>query len=92
MGDLKVISYKEERVLTTSQLAEAYGTESKRIQNNFNENRARFSEGKHFILLASQERMEFKNDSRNSGLVQKQAIPGKCHFHERGGYRELYIF
>ncbi|GIO07992.1 hypothetical protein J31TS6_40200 [Brevibacillus reuszeri] len=73
MSKLQVLHYMGQRVLTTAQLAESYGTESKRIQNNFNENRARFSEGKHFILLAGQELMEFKNDSRNSGLVQKQA-------------------
>ncbi|MGG4495841.1 ORF6N domain-containing protein [Brevibacillus reuszeri] len=67
MGDLKVISYKGERVLTTSQLAEAYGTESKRIQNNFNENRALFSEGKHCTLLAGQDEP-----------IGTEACAGKC--------------
>ncbi|WNF07212.1 ORF6N domain-containing protein [Brevibacillus borstelensis] len=73
MNQLSPIEHSGQRVLTTAQLAEAYGTEAKRIQNNFSENRTRFTEGKHFILLSGQELMDFKNDSRNSGLVQKQA-------------------
>ncbi|WP_374706038.1 ORF6N domain-containing protein [Brevibacillus reuszeri] len=33
-------------------MAESYGTESQRIQNNFNENRARFSEGAGFSIVS----------------------------------------
>lgn len=73
MNKLQPIEREGFRLLTTAQLADSYGTDAKRIQNNFSENRVRFVEGKHFILLAGQRLMDFKNDSRNSGLVQKQA-------------------
>lgn len=73
MENLQIIQYRGQRVLTTAQLAESYGTEPKRIQNNFSENKARFAKGKHYILLTGDELEHFKNDSRNSGLVHKQA-------------------
>ena len=46
MNDLKITEYKNIRVLTTQQIAEAYGTDSKVISNNFNRNRERYVEGK----------------------------------------------
>ena len=51
MNDLKITEYKNIRVLTTQQIAEAYGTDAKVISNNFNRNRERYVEGKHFICL-----------------------------------------
>ena len=51
MHDLVVTEYKDIRVLTTQQLAEAYGTDGKVVSNNFNRNRERYIEGKHFICL-----------------------------------------
>ena len=44
----KIIEQNGQRVLTTAQLAEAYGTSEKRIQENFRLNKARYQEGKHF--------------------------------------------
>lgn len=57
---LKVIEQNGQRVLTTSQLAEAYGTDAERIQVNFNRNKERYKEGKHFILLEGEELRQFK--------------------------------
>ncbi|MGE7092012.1 ORF6N domain-containing protein [Lysinibacillus sp. NPDC048646] len=37
MNEVQVIVHKNQRVLTTGQLAEIYWTDSKRISNNFNE-------------------------------------------------------
>ena len=61
MNDLKITEYKNIRVLTTQQIAEAYGTDAKVISNNFNRNRERYVEGKHFICLEGQEKREFVN-------------------------------
>ena len=51
MEELKVTEYRGMRVLTTQQIAEAYGVEAKKITDNFNNNKSRYVEGKHFICL-----------------------------------------
>ena len=71
--NLTVISQNGQRVLTTAQLAESYGTNADRISKNFSENKIRYKEGKHFTKLEGDELKEFKNDFRNSELVHKQA-------------------
>ena len=38
-NELKVIEYQNQRVLLTSQLAEAYETETTNIKTNFNRNK-----------------------------------------------------
>lgn len=58
--NLMVIEQNGQRVLTTQQLAEAYGTDVERIQVNFNRNKDRYKEGKHFILLQGEELRQFK--------------------------------
>lgn len=51
MDELKVIEYRNIRVLTTQQLAEAYEANADTITKNFNRNKDRYAEGKHFICL-----------------------------------------
>lgn len=63
------IEQSGQRVLTTSQLAESYGTDNKRISNNFNENKTRYKEGKHFFLLEGDELKRCKSESRISGIA-----------------------
>ena len=60
MNELAVTEYKEIRVLTTQQIADAYGTDSKTISYNFNHNKERYSEGKHFILLEGNDLRAFR--------------------------------
>lgn len=60
--DLKITEYKDIRVLTTQQIAEAYKTDSKVISNNFNRNKERYMEGKHYICLEGQALKEFKTN------------------------------
>ena len=48
------------RVLTTSQLAEAYGTDAKVVRKNYERNRSRYVEGKHYICLNGSSLKEFK--------------------------------
>ena len=59
MNELARLDYKGILVLTTQQLAEAYGTDRKTVSYNFNHNRDRFIEGKHFIKLENEEKMSF---------------------------------
>ena len=55
----ETIEQNGQRVLTTAQLAGAYGTDSRIISNNFNRNRERYIEGKHFYCLTGEELKAF---------------------------------
>jgi len=61
MNRLTVIEYQGQRVLTTAQLADSYGTDNRRISENFNANKIRYSEGKHFFALTGEEKRDFLN-------------------------------
>lgn len=52
MRELAVLEHNAVRVLTTEQLAEAYGCDANNIKKNFNANKDHFIEGKHFYVLA----------------------------------------
>lgn len=54
------IEHQNQRVLTTQQLAEAYGTDPKTISNNFTRNKERYTEGKHFYRLEGEKLQAFK--------------------------------
>lgn len=60
MRELKITEYNGTRVLTTQRLAECYGTATDTITKNFNRNRDKYVEGKHFICLKGEELKEFK--------------------------------
>ncbi|AQT85664.1 putative phage anti-repressor [Paenibacillus larvae subsp. larvae] len=60
MNQLQVIIHNNQRVLTTAQLAESFGTETKIISKNFERNEERYTEGKHFYILQGQELKDFK--------------------------------
>jgi very-short-patch-repair endonuclease len=68
MNQLQVIEQHGVRVLTTSQLAEAYGTDSKQINRNFQRNNDRYKEGKHYFALTGEELKEFKNRNNLTDL------------------------
>ena len=58
--ELNKVEQNGQRVLTTAQLAECYGTDSKIIANNFNRNKEHYEENKHYICLKGAELQEFK--------------------------------
>ncbi len=60
MQELKIFEHQGIRVLTTKQIAEAYEVDSKTISYNFNHNKARYTEGKHYILLIGNELRAFR--------------------------------
>jgi uncharacterized protein YukE len=67
--NLMVIEQNGQRVLTTQQLAEAYGTDERRISENFTRNQKRYVEGKHFILLQGDQLRRFKSEYANCGIA-----------------------
>lgn len=59
--------------MTTQQIAEGYGTDSASITKNFNNNKSRFCEGKHFFLLKGADLKDFKSNIQNLDTVGKFA-------------------
>lgn len=68
MNELQITEFKNIRVLTTQQIAEAYGTDAQVITNNFNRNKDRYLEEKHFICLKGNELKEFRAKNQNDVL------------------------
>lgn len=64
MNNLTVTEYKNIRVLTTSQIAEAYEANTDVITKNFNRNKDRYIEGKHYICLEGDELKAFKTNGQ----------------------------
>ena len=60
MNNLQIIEHKEVRVLTTQQLAESYGTNSDVVTKNFNRNKERYEEGRHYYLLQGEDLKQFR--------------------------------
>ena len=69
MNELTVIERENQRVMTTAVLADEYGTDIKTISNNFNNNKGRYIEGKHYYCLEGEELRRFKSESENLGIA-----------------------
>ncbi len=59
-NSLQVVETNNQRVLTTAQIAEQYGTDTRIISNNFNRNEKRYVESKHYYCLTGDVLREFK--------------------------------
>lgn len=59
--NLQVVEANHQRVLTTAQIAEQYGTDAKAISKNFTRNKERYTEGKHYYCLTGDAKREFLN-------------------------------
>jgi len=66
MNKLIPVEFKTQRIITTKVLAEEFGTEERRITENFKRNEERFTEGKHYILLQGELLREFKSENAES--------------------------
>lgn len=87
MNDLQILEHDNTRVMTTEQLAEAYGCDVKNIKQNFNNNKERFKEGKHYILLSGKDLQKFRLQVENIDL---QISPKTRHLYlwtKRGAAR-----
>ncbi len=73
MYELKITELNGQRVLTTQQIADGYGTKTRTIIDNFGNNKSRFKEGKHFFLLEGKELKDFKDNNENFGVVGNRA-------------------
>ncbi|MFZ3132722.1 MAG: ORF6N domain-containing protein [Desulfosporosinus sp.] len=51
MSNLIPVEYQNQRILTTAQLAESYEADAQLIVNNFNRNKERYAEGKHYFVI-----------------------------------------
>lgn len=71
--NVAVVEYNNERVLTTEQVSDGFECESKQIKQNYNNNKERFIEGKHFYKLEGDELRNFKHRVENFDLVGKNA-------------------
>lgn len=70
MSKLIPVEHQNQRVLTTAQLAESFGTDGEYISRNFNNNKDRYSEGKHFYLLEGDALREYKTTTgKNDGSL-----------------------
>ena len=87
MRDLQPIEHNDVRVITTEQLAEAYGCDTTRIKQNFNNNREHFTEGKHYFTVEGENLKTFRLQVENIDL---QISPKTRHLYlwtKRGAAR-----
>lgn len=56
------VEWNGERVITTAQLADVYETSADNVRVNFNNNKDRFTEGKHYYILKGEELRTFKRN------------------------------
>lgn len=63
----QTLEVKGIKVLTTRQLAEAYTTTQKVINNNFSRNKDKYILGKHYILIEGQEMKKLKASPQFEG-------------------------
>lgn len=70
----EVIEREGQRVLTTAQVAEAYATDPKSLQRNFQRNKERFSEGVHFLALTGDTLKAFKAERQNDASLKYTSL------------------
>ena len=59
-NELVPVAHNSQLILTTQQIAEFYETDIKIISNNYNRNKERYTEGKHYYCLEGEELRVFK--------------------------------
>lgn len=71
MNELQIVEYNDARVVTTKQLAEVYGVETKIVTKNFNNNKKRYTEGKHYFVLEGEELRTRRKIYTSSNRIKK---------------------
>ena len=87
MNELTVLEHNSIRVMTTEQLAEAYGCKVIHIQQNFKNNRERFVEGKHYFKLEGADLKAFKDSLENIESVVGSRAPSLILWTKQGAAR-----
>lgn len=93
MKEIKPIEWKNHVVITTALLAKVYGTSEQQIQQNFNNHKDNFIEGKHYYYLQGEELKEFKRyfDNIEEALGISKFTPQLYLWTERGANRHCKI-
>lgn len=65
------VYYRNQKVITTESLAVGYGATTQQLINNFNRNKMRFDEGKHYYLIDGEELKQMKNYNSLRDVVNK---------------------
>ena len=71
---LSIIERNGNRVLTTAQLAESFGTDNGIINRNFQRNAERYTPGKHYFALSGEELREFKGSGQIDGSLKFTSV------------------
>lgn len=67
---LQIIEREGKRVLMTSQIAEAFGADTKTVNRNFQRNHERFVQGLHFYALTGEALKQFKGERQNDATLK----------------------
>lgn len=88
-SEIKPVEIGGKRVLTTELLSQVYEVEPIRVQQGFNRNQDKFTEGKHYFRLTGEELKEFKaNYLKDSNLKYASEL---MLWTERGANRHCKI-
>ena len=87
MNELTVLEHNDMRVMTTEQLAEAYGCDVQHIKQNFNNNKERFTDGKHYFRLEGADLKSFKRQVENFDLPVSKFASAIYLWTKRGAAR-----
>lgn len=68
------VYYSNQKVITTESLAVGYGATSQQITNNFNRNKNRFEEGKHYFKIEGEEVEILRNSFRGAQISSRARI------------------
>ena len=87
MNEFTVLEHNDIRVMTTEQLAEAYGCDVQHIKQNFNNNKERFTDGKHYFRLEGADLKSFKRQVENFDLPVSKFASAIYLWTKRGAAR-----
>ena len=85
------VEFNDQRILTTEQLAEVYGTEANNIKNHVNNHKEQFAEGKHYYLLKGEVLRQFKREVNDIDLAVAPNVNQLYLWTERGASRHCKI-
>jgi ORF6N domain len=91
MNKLIPVEFKNQRIITTKVLAEEFGTEDRRITENFSRNEKRFVEGKHYYKLDGQALKDFKSSLPSESVEAIKFAPVLYLWTDRGAARHAKI-
>jgi ORF6N domain-containing protein len=81
---LQPVEHNSQRILTTAQIAAAYGVDAQAIHRNFNRNKDRYVAGKHYFLLEGNALKQFKADYLSNWEVVDPRTPSLYLWTEKG--------